>query len=30
MKQIIDNIIIDSSRKYFDFTASGLGYKEVC
>lgn len=29
MKRIIDNIIIDKSRKYFDFTASGLAYQPI-
>jgi len=29
MNSIINNIIIDKSRKYFDFTASGLAYQSI-
>ncbi len=29
MEKILDNIIIDGSRKYFDFTASGLSYRVI-
>jgi len=29
MKSIVNNIIIDRSRKYFDFTASGLAYRPI-
>jgi len=29
MKKIVEKIIIDPTRKYFDFTASGLAYREV-
>ena len=29
MKRVVKNIIIDKSRKYFDFTASGLAYRPI-
>jgi selenocysteine lyase/cysteine desulfurase len=29
MKKILENIIIEPTRRYFDFTASGLAYREV-